>query len=283
MGRRVPQVCLALALGAPGAATAGAQSHRTLDVARQLLDSTAHRVEVAYTAGELDLAAAPGPLLFQMQLRYDEARARPVHRYAADANTVALGVARSDGDVELGGNRDGELRLGLTPVAPLDLDLDLGVVQADLDLGGLAIETLALRSGASEVRLRFGAPNRIPMRSLAIDAGVGTVRASSLANANLASLTVDAGVGSVSLDFGGEWQRDLEATVDIVAGSVTVHVPRHVGVRVDVSKVLASFEHDGLVQRGGSWYSTNWDAATHHLRLDVNTTFGRFELDRTAP
>lgn len=263
-------------------AEAAEQSWRTLEVARQLGDSGAHQVRVDYQAGQLDVHAAEPPLLYDMSLRYDESRTEPVHRMEAGGHALELGVRTRDDDRGAGA-RAGEMRLGLTRRVPLDLALELGAVEADLDLGGLALDNLAIRSGASEARLRFEEPNRIPMRRLAINVGAASVRATGLANANAAQLAVGAGVGTVELDFDGQWTRDLAATVDITLGRVTVHVPADIGVRLDVDRVLASLDTEGLVQREDAYYSDNWDTAKHHLRLDVNTVIGKFELDRTAP
>jgi hypothetical protein len=156
-------------------------------------------------------------------------------------------------------------------------------VEADLDLGGLSLDNLAIRSGASEARLSFQEPNRVSMRRLAINVGAASLRATGLANANAQQLSVGAGVGTVELDFDGQWKQDLSATVDITLGRVTVRVPADVGVRLDVDRVLAALDTEGLERREDAYYSDNWDRARHHLRLDVNTVFGKFELDRSAP
>ena len=264
----------------PRTAAASEQSWRTLEVGRQLADSAAHQVRVEYRAGRLDVHGADSALLYDVSLRYDEARTVPVHRMEADGRAIELGVRSRDDERTTKG---GEMRLGLSRRVPLDVSFELGAVEADLDLGGLALDNLAVRSGASEARLRFEEPNRLPMRRLSIDVGAASVRATDLANANAAELAVDAGVGAVELDFSGRWTRDLAATVDVTFGSVTVRVPSDVGVRLDVDRVLASVDAEGLVKRDDAWYSTNWDSARYHLRLDVDTVIGQFSLERVAP
>jgi hypothetical protein len=47
--------------------------------------------------------------------------------------------------------------------------------------------------------------------------------------------------------------------------------------------VLASLDTRGLVKREDAYYSTNWETARYHLRLDVSTVVGQFSLDRTTP
>ena len=235
-----------------------------------------------YHAGELDVHAVSAPLLYEMSLRYDESRTVPVHSLTSDGRLLELGERTLD-DEHPAGAQAGEMRLGLSRRVPLDLSLELGAVEADLDLGGLSLENLAIRSGASEARLGFQEPNRVSMRRLAINVGAASLRATGLANAKAEQLSVGAGVGSVELDFDGQWSQDVTATVDITLGRVTVRVPADVGVRLDVDRVLAALDTEGLEHREDAYYSDNWERARHRLRLDVNTVFGKFELDRTAP
>ena len=57
----------------------------------------------------------------------------------------------------------GQLDLTLSGQVPMDLELEFGAVQANLDLGGLRLRSLDLSTGASEAELRVSAPNPEPM------------------------------------------------------------------------------------------------------------------------
>ena len=272
---------LALALLIPWRSSSS-QSWRTVESSRQLSDSAAHHVRVQYGAGRIDVGATSAPLLYSMTLRYDESSATPIHTYDPAARSLTLGVdAQSQ---RFSRNMDektkGEMRLSLNRNVPLDLDLALGATKATLDLGGLNLSGLRLDSGASETLLDFSTPNRGQMHSIDIDIGAASLEARNLANANSSSIRVHGGVGSVDLDFGGQWSQDLSANVDLSLGKLTLHVPRDVGVRVEVEKFLASFDQQGLQKRGDAYYSDNWDQAKYHLRLRAETTFGGIELDR---
>jgi predicted membrane protein len=93
---------------------------------------------------------------------------------------------------------------------------------------------------------------------------------------------VDAGVGNVELDMGGQWASDIDLHVEVTLGIVTIHVPADVGIRVSLEKIIASFEHEGLVERDGAWLSTNWDSAPRKLRITAETTLGKLTIDRTG-
>jgi hypothetical protein len=268
-----------LSLLSPLASPLRAQEWRTLDVSRQLHDSGSLIVRVTYGAGKLGLRAATAPVLYQMDLRYDAERTEPVHSYVPETRTLRLGIRKQSVNLPDEHNA-GELHVDLSRAVPIDLSLELGAVQADLDLTNLRIDHLKVESGASEATLRFDTANVERMRMLDLQVGAASLRALRLANANAEDIRVQAGVGHVDLDLGGLWRHDIDLTVEVAIGGATVHVPHEIGVRVEMEKFLASFEHDGLVKRGGVYYSDNWDTAPHRLRIKAQTTFGKFELDR---
>ena len=272
---------LAAALGAAWQSAAG-QSWRTVESARQLRDSSEHRVRVRYGAGRIDIGATSSPVLYAMTLRYDEAASTPLHSYDSTARLLTVGVeGQSDRfSRNIGDKSKGEMRLSLSRSVPVDLSLGLGATKATLDLGGLDITALQLESGASETVIDFSTPNQGRMRSLTADIGAASFEARNLGNANVAKVRIHGGVGGVELDFGGQWQQDMDVNVDLALGKLTLHVPRDVGVRVEVEKFLASFDEQGLVKRGDAYFSDNWDSAKYHLRLRAQTTFGGIELDR---
>jgi hypothetical protein len=255
---------------------------RSVDVSRQLQDSLPQRIHVQYGAGKVDVRGSAEPLLYAMHLRYDERRATPVHRYDAAARRAVLGLESRGNGLRISGDRDdtGELRLALPTRVPLELDLELGGTQSTLELGGLALQSLRLECGATDATLMFSQPNRTRMSDLTIDVGAADLFALHLANANADQIRVHGGVGVVDLEFGGTWTRDLTVTTRLAVGKLILRVPPDVGLRLDVERVLAGFDHDGLVKRDGAWYSTNYDSAQYKLTVRAETFFGKIELQR---
>lgn len=272
-----------VALSAAMAAPLTAQSWRSLDVSRQLADSAPTAVQVVYGTGMFGLRGTSNPLLYHMLLRYDATRTQPRAKFDAAARKVQLGVEKSD--VRFTGRNDsesGKLQLELSRVAPLDLSLDLGAVEADLDLTGLKLSRLTVDAGASDGRIRFDSLNATPMSALHISLGAASFRGERLANANTRDIRVDAGIGNVELDLGGQWTQDIDVHVEVTLGIVTIHVPSDVGVRLTMKKTLASFDHEGLIERDGAWISPNWESAPHKLRISAETVFGKLTIDKTG-
>lgn len=262
--------------------SASSQSWRTVESTRQLRDSAEHHVRVQYGAGRVEIGATNAPVLYSMTLRYDEASSTPLHSYDPAAHALTLGVNGETDRFSRGGDdkNKGEMRLSLSRLVPLDLDLELGATKATLDLGGLNVLALQLESGASETVVDFSSPNQGRMRAMTVDVGAASFEARNLGNANAASMRVHGGVGSVELDFGGQWSQDMAVDVNLALGKLTMHVPHDVAVRVEVEKFLASFDQQGLQKRADGYYSENWDRAKYHLRVHAETTFGGIELDR---
>ena len=272
--------CLLLCLAPLLAQAQSAPLWRSVDISRQLQDTLPQRVKVQYNAGRVDVRGTSDPLLYSMHLRYDEARAVPLHRYDVEQHSVALGVESRDGGTRgsAGRSSDGELRVGLPRSVPLDLELDFGGTHSTLDLGEMSLQSLRLEYGAAEASLMFSRPNRVRMRDLEINVGAADFSAFYLANANADHIRVRGGVGSIDLDFSGAWTKDLSVTARLALGKLTLRIPSDVGVRMEVQRIAAGFERAGLVKRGDAWYSTNFDSAPHKLRVHADTYFGKIEV-----
>lgn len=272
-------VLSALALvAAPGLR---AQDWRTLDVSRQLHDTAAMTVRVEYGAGHLVVRPASPALLYQMEMRYDADRTDPLYEYRADTHTLRVGIEHHNYHFA-GDEKGGDLRLGLARNVPVDLSMELGAVEADLDLSGLSLERMHLEIGASETSVRFDTLNRSRMKSLDMNVGAASVHVEHLGNANTPDVQVKVGVGSADLDFSGDWSGDMELSTQVALGSVTLRVPRDVGVRIDVQRFLSNFDAEGMVRRGDAYYSENWSTASRRLRVHAQATLGGLELDRTG-
>lgn len=279
LGARLAAIGAVAALAVP---CLGAQTWRTLESSRQLRDSNEHHVRLQFAAGRINVTATSAPVLYSMQLRYDESIAAPIHRYDPEERALVLGV-ESQVHLFSPSIRDqtkSEMRVSLSRAVPIDLELELGATRATLDLGGLDLLNMRVNSGASETKLDFSTPNVGRLRALEIDVGAASLEARNLANANAAAVRVSGGVGNVDLDFGGAWTQDMTVEAQVALGKLTLRVPRDVGVRVEVQRFIASLDLEGMRKRGDAYYSENWDGAKYHLRVRAETTFGGIELAR---
>lgn len=253
-----------------------AQDWRTVTQTRQRSGEKQLQVDVQYGAGKLNVEPARDNALYRATIEYDADLFKPVTRFQDGHLTV--GVEGTGRHLRLKDRQGGEMRLELSRDVPLDLTLEFGAVEADLELGGLHIENAQIHTGASETEVRFSHPNAGECRHAEFAVGAAAFRAYGLGNLNCRDLKVDAGVGDVTLDFTGQWSGNLTAELNVALGSANLVLPRDVGVRVSKDTFLASFDSNRFTKRGDEYYSDNWDAASHRIRLDVSGALGSINV-----
>ena len=254
-------------------ALASGQSWRNVTMSRQVSGENELDVSVRYGAGRFKVSPSDGELLYRMQLRYDEERFEP--RADFDGDRLSLGVESIGRSIRFGRDRSGgELDLQLARGVPMKLDLEFGAVRADLDLGGLSLLDLDVSTGASESTVDISEPNPLSMRMASFAVGAADFEVRHLGNLNAERIEVDAGVGEVRLWFTGEWRQDARVSIDMGLGALELRFPEGLGVRIHKDSFLTSFDSEGLVKRGGSYYSLNWEEAERKVSIDVDAAFG---------
>ena len=293
----VPLLAGILSLGSGVGVSASAQEWKEFRSARQTGELQRLDVEVHYGAGRLVIARTT--LLYDVRLRYDGERFAPVRRWVEHEGSGELRVTlRSTGggeddpsrvdlenlelDLEdLGRLRDstGRLDLSLSEEVPTDLRVEVGVAQSELKLGGIPLTNFEMQTGASETRLDFDRPNPVTMREFSIKVGAASLRATRLGNAGFERFLFKGGIGDVVLDFTGEWARSAEASIGIGLGSLRLRFPRDLGVRIDRTSFLSTFDADELTKVAGGYQTANWETAEARLDIDLDAALGAVTVE----
>ena len=261
---------------------AEAQTMRPFGTFRQMHGETRLSARLEYAAGLLRVAPGPAAQLYGMDLSYDDSRYHPVSDYDAQTRTVTLGISP---DRERGVRVVSRTQLRqvaavtFSPAVDLALAMTLGAVEADVDVGGLRITELSLKSGASRTVLRFSQPNPVRCQLAEISAGAAEVSVLGLGNSRCEAIAFEGGVGKVLLDFSGKWTSDSRVQVRMALGDLTLRLPRTIGVRVRMDRILSSFEPAGLVRRGDVFESPNYERRQRHLDLDLTTAVGGVNVE----
>ncbi len=266
---RLAAAVLVLA-GLPG--VGAAQSWRTVTMSRQATDADEVRVQVTYGAGTLKVHSTEGGLLYRMNLRYDEEAFEPLAEFRG--RRLRLGVEGVGRSRRFCKDDCGEMDLRLGQGVPMDLDLEFGAVRADLDLGGLHLTGLELSTGASESTVDISKPNAGSVENASFQVGAADFTARHLGNLNARRIEMDAGIGDVDLWFNGSWRRDADVDVKMGLGSLDLHFPEGLGVRLSKDSFLVSLDPEGLVKRGDAYYSLDWDRAERRVTVDLEAAFG---------
>lgn len=250
-----------------------AQEWQTLAAARERAGEERLDATIQHGAGTLRLGPADASQLYTMHLRYDAESFEPVHVVRDEA--LHLGLRRTSTTLRRTGERgSSRMEVGLSPSVPLALQLDFGAGRAEVELGGLRLVDLDLRTGASETRVDVSRPNPLPLPEATFAVGAAHFTGHGLANLNAERIAVEAGVGEVVLDLSGDWRRDLDLTVQMGVGSLELHLPRGIGVRLTKESLLTDLDAPEMRRDGNRWFSGAWGSAERTLTIDVQASFG---------
>jgi hypothetical protein len=177
-------------------------------------------------AGRLRVRGADQANLLEGSFEFNRDRFRPEIDYRSYDGKGILHVRHARrSNISFGRVRN-RWDLGLTTSVPLDLSIDLGAGESDLDLRGLKLERLEIDMGVGETKLDLRGPRTESFR-VKIDGGVGSGTIYLPAEVGV-RVKVDGGLGSVNghglTKSGGAWTNEaygkspVTIEVDIDAG-----------------------------------------------------------------
>lgn len=228
---------------------------------------------LAFGAGELHVQPGAGSLLVQGTASYNVPDFKP--EIVVNGSRIRL----ETGNLEISGiptfndnfKNEWDLTLGDTP---MNLIINSGAYQGDIDLGGLSLNSLEVTDGAADVDLRFSRLNQVEMDTLRYQTGASSVNLRGLANANADKVVFKSGAGDYTLDFSGDLQRDLDVSIDSGMSSLEVIVPSGVNAEVRFDGGLSNVDYSGDWQRSGNDFSQNGSGP----RIIINVNLGAGDL-----
>lgn len=274
----------AAALSAVAAVPAPAQQMRDFTTARQHHGESRLSTRLEFSAGSLRLAPGTRDELYRMRLSYDPQRFVPVSRFEPASSVVTLGVegtGKSGIRVSSREHLQQAAAITLSPDVTLALDVALGAVEADLELGGLRLAAIHLETGASRSVVRFSRSNPIRCSTATIEAGAAEIEVLGLGNSRCERVTFDGGVGKAVLDLGGAWNEDSKLTVAMTVGELTLRLPRDLGIRIVMDRFLSSFPSKGWVREGSgdTWLTPGYARARRRVDIALSSTMGGVRVE----
>jgi hypothetical protein len=231
-------------------------------------------LRLQFGAGELTLNPGEQDMLVSGTATFNVPELKP--NVTINGNEVII----SNDDLRIEGlpylkdyKNEWDLKLGSDP---LNLVIQSGAYQGDLELGGLSLHSLRVSDGAASVDLMFSQPNAVDMDSLRYETGASQVHLTGLANAHFSKMDFKGGAGEYVLDFSGELMRDATVTVDAGLSSIKIIVPEGTSARVIVDRGLANVDIDSGWEKSGNDYTTAGDGP--RLTINVNLGAGNLEL-----
>jgi len=237
--------------------------------------SSGVELNLEFMAGEMKLAPGAGEYLASGTATFNAADFEP--RVEADGSSVTLrqGIMKIEGipnfkdDV----NNEWDLQLANTPMS---LNIHAGAYTGTVELGGLALEKLAISEIGSDFTGSFSVPNQVEMSSFTYDTGGSTIELKGLANANFEQMTFMSGAGDYTLSFDGQLQRDASVTIESGASTVNIIVPEGVNARVTFDGGLTTVNAASAWGQNGSVYTLAGSGPT--ITITVTMGLGTLNL-----
>ncbi len=157
------------------------------------------RVEVDFGAGTLSLTglAASSENLVEGEFSSAAGEVKSIVRREGDE--VVLKLSRDGSGWSWGVSPKEVWNVGLSQRIPVDLDIDVGASDVDLDLSDLLVQKFSLETGAADVDVKF--PQAAGETEASIRAGAASLDLV-IPEGVAASITGDSGLSSVDVDEG---------------------------------------------------------------------------------
>ena len=161
-------VCWTVACGTSGPVGPVVHEHHSVERGA----ATSARVEIGMTAGELEVKSG-AKMFFEGNFDFNVPVLKPEIAYAVDGSTGTLKVSQGSAS----GNYENSWRLSLDELTPVNLHLTLGAGDAELVLGRVNLQSLAVRLGAGDLVLDLrGMPAKSYKVTVQAGAGDTTIR-----------------------------------------------------------------------------------------------------------
>jgi hypothetical protein len=232
------------------------------------------RLSLEFGAGELRLAPGTGTNLVEGTATYNIEDLKPIVEQDEEEVTIRQGNFEFKGVPTLSNIKNvWDLKLGSMP---MELSIDAGAYQGEMELGGLALTNLTIQDGAAQVNVTFTEPNTTEMAILRYESGASEVTLTGLGNANFESMFFDGGAGNYELDFSGDLQRDATISIDVGLSDVTLRIPEGVHATVEFDGGLSNVNASSSWNESGDSYEQDGDGPT--LTFIVNMGAGNLTL-----
>jgi hypothetical protein len=234
-------------------------------------DKAETHLTIGMGAGSLKLSAGAEKLV-EGQITYNVSALKPTVK----TGDHSLTISQSGELKNLPGEdlvNDWNLKLGQ---APLDLSINAGAYDGNLELGGVPLTELSVRDGASRVKLNFNRANPEKMARLEYYTGASKVELSGLGNANFEEMRFEGGAGTFKLDFSGLLQRDGYVSVVGGVNDITLIIPKGTPAVITLSSTLSNVNTEGTWTIHNRVYET--EGSGPKLTIDVDNGVGNLTL-----
>lgn len=251
--------------------TAKVGDTQTVEINEPVTDAKPSDLTLRMGGGKLDLSSGADQLV-QGTIRYNVADWQPT--VTREGSEVRI-EQQIKGNIPVGDNiiNEWDLKLGKDP---LDLTVEAGAYEGNIDLSKVPVVRLKITDGASQTTLSFTEPNPVRMDSLTYETGASNVTLEGLGYTDADVINFTGGAGNFELDFSGPLKRDMKVFVEGGLGNITIKVPESTNTRVELSTSLNTISTKGSWTVDDNEYRTNGEGPL--LSIEVQVGIGNVNL-----
>jgi len=116
----------------------------------------------------------------------------------------------------------------------------------------------------------------VPM-DLVVRTGAGNSQLD-IGKLDMTSLTVETGAGTTTVNLDGNWQHDVDVSIEGGVGKLTVNLPVEMGVRVEMDTALVTVSANGLIKDEHGYVNRAFGTTPHTLTLKLEAGVGSVVL-----
>lgn len=163
-----------------------------------------------------------------------------------------------------------------------DLNLSYGIGEAFIDLAGLNVEKLKVKTGSANVNIGYlhSMPNLTQMDTMAIKVDLGNVNVRQIYLANVQNIAAEVGFGNMLLDLSESMDEPCNINASVGAGSLEILIPKGgevpILVRVKESMLCDVKLTKSFIEKGDNVF-VNMDIdedSDIFLEFNVDVSFG---------
>ncbi len=217
-------------------------------------DAKEVRVTVKMSAGDLKVNGGADDLL-EADFTYNVEEWKPEVEYQVKDDEGRLTLRQPDTDkFSARGDIRYEWDLQFDDETPLNIRVECGAGNTDLDLSTLNVTQLDVKLGAGDAELDLNK------------------------NRSLSDLDITMGAGKLTLDLTGQWEEDVTVAIQGGVGDITLLLPEDIGVKVNVTKGIGDIDNSGLYERDGAYVNKAYDDADVRLEVTLQAGVGQINL-----
>ena len=221
----------------------------------ELGDAEEVRVDLRMGAGQLNIDNRAESLM-EADFIYNIESWAPEVSYSVEDGKGKLTVRQPQtNQINVTGNLKYEWDLRFSRGIPLDMRIDCGAGDHDIDLAELSVTSLDVKMGAGNVKIDL------------------------TENPDLGDMEFDIGAGNVDIDLDGVWENDVNIAIQGGVGRIVLRLPKDTGVRVNVSKGVGNVDASGLLREGDTYTNAAYAESKAILDINIQAGVGQIELN----